>query len=1341
MSSICPYPGLRPFTEEESIYFKGRDTHIEQVIAQLEQKKFLMLTGASGDGKSSLVYAGLIPNARAGFFKATYNNWVVADFKPERAPLKQLAVALAGKLELDPAETEKELGYGFSSLIKLYKSSSSYLDYESEKWKNADEKEKKSLKRKAANLLILADQFEEFFTNPENYSKGVTSKESQVVVNLLIETAKMAHEQNLPIYIVCTMRSDYIGQCAAFRGLPEMIGYSQFFVPRLKRKEIQQVIVDPALLSGNKISSRLTETLINEMSEGFDQLPVLQHTLNALWNVADKGNEEMDLLQLAKLAGISPSYLPKEDKLKFDEWFSTVPEFRKEYYKNFSLEQVLSAHSDILFKTADEYYERHNSDEEGLNKEDAQLIIKTAFQCLTKIDEGRAVRNRMTLQEITDILNEPRFTPEKVGAMLNIFRIQGNTFISPFITEDANSKVLKPSTVLDITHESLIRNWDRLTQWANEENENWLTFKDFEKQLKRWVENKRSSGYLLPIGPLTYFENWFITAKPNKYWLARYDESDRTKEEKLADAERVLSEAGQFIHKSARNLFFSRTVLKYGARRILVTLGIAFLAISCTYYYFDYLSKQNGRVIADVEDKCLELLASSKVEEGYKGEFLVNYERLHPSSFEDILNDLGNDSMAFDIADAAFGVAEHFSARDTGLSNKMAYGLLSYMDSRLENILNQQFVTNKPVSDEALKKLNLFLRTCVYIKTNSKSDTLANSYLHKYTWALNKAVNSYIDESPDSLRAASVEFNQGIQLLTLLASDDKLVNLDSILSKMSPFEDPVAQRRFERLFPRLKTFFVESKEYAVTYNGGYYALASLYAARGDVSHLSNCIDSTTTYTGWDKASLYNPLTTLLMNRRVSQVDLTNLLASLLKKRQPGQEIGMADFIKLWVDYVYNGKVGKDQRYSNNGIYLNSMTPYFMSNSQRDSLIDYYWTVQRSGLREVNEIHFIDAMYHKLKGTFCGEQKQDTGAASVHYALAFENYLKIDPALLEKATHVYLGFGVFTDLGIADLFLYPGQLFTKDAETWMSEDNASPSFARYVVTRDLASAYNNYSSTYFNYLRVYLNSVKGEGGVNDAKLSYEFFDFARKLGPKLWDGDKYILDLVYVNKAFEENDTAAAMALSKGLDLTLGGIMNPAYHTSKSLRYLLKNLAVNLAVSGKTKECLLLLDKMEPYLRRNSIIDICEALQKKGPIENTFLYFDKFFRGLESKKIHGMKVLRVLAATGTKRAYNFSAGRMRDMRELVKPFAYLNHIKGIIDSERYYEATQYMSSYVSSNKEMQAYNALLTHHVIRKMEKGEMDKRDLASLKKYYAYCGGLDYESADGSNLKFDSLD
>jgi len=435
---ICPYPGLRPFTEKESIFFEGRHAHIKQIKHQLEERKFLMLTGASGDGKSSLVYAGVIPEARAGFFKAKFNNWIITHFRPERSPLFNLAKTLSEHLKLDLEEVRKELGFGFSAIINLYKKSEYHMSSTDKEWDKADDEEKKKLKSTSANLFILVDQFEEFFTNPENYSNGRPSKESQTVLNLIIETARMALEQDLPIYIICTMRSDYIGQCAVFKGLPEYIGYSQFFVPRLSRREVYQVVEEPAILGGTKVAQRIVEVLINELSDGFDQLPVLQHALNRLWNIADKGHQEADLIHLAKIAGLGRQLLPEEDLAEFEAWFEKLPDFKKKYFEEPSISNILAAHANEL------YEEDHSSDK--VSQEEAQHIIKVAFQCLTKIDAERAVRNRMTLEEIAAVINRDGVNTTEVDRTLRIFRKQGNTFISPFISgeDEAYIEHLRP---------------------------------------------------------------------------------------------------------------------------------------------------------------------------------------------------------------------------------------------------------------------------------------------------------------------------------------------------------------------------------------------------------------------------------------------------------------------------------------------------------------------------------------------------------------------------------------------------------------------------------------------------------------------------------------------------------------------------------------------------------------------------------------------------------------------------------------------------------------------------------------------------------------------------------
>ncbi len=604
---INPYPGLRPFTEDESIFFKGRDLQIRQIIKQLEERKIVIITGASGDGKSSLVYAGIIPNARAGFFRAKYNNWVVADFRPERDPLKSISKSISTNFGLDYKDTKDELELGFSALSDLYKSSDYYINTNSEEWINADEETKKLKKQKAANLFILADQFEEFFTNTENFNDGKPSDNAYTTVNLLLETAKIAINEDLPIYIVCTMRSDFISQSVAFRGLPETIGFSQFFVPRLNRNELQQIIEEPALLSGGKLAKRLKEILINELHDGFDQLPILQHTLNQLWKLADNGNEEMDLLHLAKLAGIKLKFLSQTDKEKFDLWFDGIENFKKRFYDNPNSNNVLNTHANIIYQIAYDYLLKSAEwIDNSIDEQDAKLVIKKSFQSLTKIDDGRAVRNRMSLREITNIIDDPKIKYETVCGVLNIFRLQDSTFLHPFIdTDDISTIYLSGDTVLDITHEALIRNWELLEEWNKEEQENIVDYKDFDIQLKRWLQNDKSKYYLLAEGPLSHFKQWYEKCKPNKYWLAKYDDSKLNYNEKVKNAYIKEKSIKEFLNKSKGHIAYIKKAKKRRQSFLLIA-SIVIIIVLSGFTYWALMEKSNAEEQKKIADKLTE---------------------------------------------------------------------------------------------------------------------------------------------------------------------------------------------------------------------------------------------------------------------------------------------------------------------------------------------------------------------------------------------------------------------------------------------------------------------------------------------------------------------------------------------------------------------------------------------------------------------------------------------------------------------------------------------------------------------------------------------------------------
>ena len=520
-----PYPGPRSFNEEESLYFKGRDEYLDEITKKLQKHHFLMVTGSSGDGKSSLIFAGLIPHARAGFLKAKFTDWVLADFRPKRDPLRNLAHALSEKLLInDTDKVEEELKHGFSTLVDLYRDSALYKS----KTKNS----------KQSNLLILVDQFEEFFTNEENYNPntGVATQQAQHTVQLLLETVRIAQKENLPIYMVCTMRSDFFGNCNAFQGLPQMMMSSQFFLDRLTKQQILQAISEPAKLSGIKISEQLLQTLMNEITGdiGTDMLPILQHCLYQIYEVSDKGKEEMDMIHYAMVGGFPKEQLPEEDQQRFDRWFEELPSHIQKCYKNPSLRNALDIHANMLYDSAHEYYRNVSHTDKPISKQEAQHIIKVAFQCLTKIDENRAVRNLSSLLEVIEMLGYKKSEREKVANVLKIYRIQGNTFLRPFITKDPATKDLRLTTVLDITHEALMRNWTKLEQWAWEEHERVIIYRDLCNQLNNWLKNKKPKELLLSAGALNYFEVWFNSFEVNPIaWVKRYmDSKEETEVEK-----------------------------------------------------------------------------------------------------------------------------------------------------------------------------------------------------------------------------------------------------------------------------------------------------------------------------------------------------------------------------------------------------------------------------------------------------------------------------------------------------------------------------------------------------------------------------------------------------------------------------------------------------------------------------------------------------------------------------------------------------------------------------------------------------------------------------------------
>ena len=91
---IIPFPGLRPFRIEESHLFFGREGQSEDVLEKLAKNKFVAVIGASGSGKSSLMYCGLVPILYGGFITEAGSRWRIVTTRPGNSPVENLANAL-----------------------------------------------------------------------------------------------------------------------------------------------------------------------------------------------------------------------------------------------------------------------------------------------------------------------------------------------------------------------------------------------------------------------------------------------------------------------------------------------------------------------------------------------------------------------------------------------------------------------------------------------------------------------------------------------------------------------------------------------------------------------------------------------------------------------------------------------------------------------------------------------------------------------------------------------------------------------------------------------------------------------------------------------------------------------------------------------------------------------------------------------------------------------------------------------------------------------------------------------------------------------------------------------
>ena len=247
---INPFRGLLPFEEQHASLFFGRDKEIQEVASRLERQRLLAITGVSGSGKSSLVMAGVIPMLRAGLIPKLGTHVRVAIMKPRGGPLFELPLQLSNALNREVKQDDLiRTTYGLVDVVKPL---------------SLDE-----------SLLIVVDQFEEIFS----YRKQRANDSGATADRFMTLLLRATEQAEVPIFVMLTMRSDFLGECAVFRGLPEALNNAHYLVPKMTRLQLQEAIEEPLAAAGTAIHAGLVQQILNECEDEPDYLPVLQHLL------------------------------------------------------------------------------------------------------------------------------------------------------------------------------------------------------------------------------------------------------------------------------------------------------------------------------------------------------------------------------------------------------------------------------------------------------------------------------------------------------------------------------------------------------------------------------------------------------------------------------------------------------------------------------------------------------------------------------------------------------------------------------------------------------------------------------------------------------------------------------------------------------------------------------------------------------------------------------------------------------------------------------------------------------------------------------------------------------
>jgi WD40 repeat protein len=446
-----PYPGIQSFESEDAAIFFGRDQETIAVIERLEARRlqggtrFLVVVGASGSGKSSLLKAGVLPQ-----LLRRRKTWVVLPLmRPEKAPIEALAKSIAqhlgrsgdweewNKKLTDPAKAMEH----FAKLLKDIRVGDAA----------------------SATVLLPIDQLEELFkVCPEN--------ERIAFLRLLADM--LDRKNNLPIMALATGRSDVLERLSADvldpllkakksddgvddeddddsgnRDLARI--YETYVLAPMPLSRIKDLVEGPAGVAAINFEPKLAQHIASDV-KGLDALPLLALTLSLLYqNCASK--KMMTIADYDLLGDAAAKLSPIEN----------------------SVRRVVTSALDGVTPPA------------TMAEMSALRDAFVPHMVRLQTESGEPLRQSARKSELP---------PESIR-LINALRDARLLVEREVDTQERG----EPDIIIEVSHEALFKSWKDLEQWLNEDRGFLLDLERIRQLYDIWAQAADEGGGAVPL--------------------------------------------------------------------------------------------------------------------------------------------------------------------------------------------------------------------------------------------------------------------------------------------------------------------------------------------------------------------------------------------------------------------------------------------------------------------------------------------------------------------------------------------------------------------------------------------------------------------------------------------------------------------------------------------------------------------------------------------------------------------------------------------------------------------------------------------------------------------------